>query len=105
MSEELPTVAVGYNDDHTVDFTRYQTFLCPHTEFGEKMLRGFKDVGRDHDELVRRQDVVELIDRKLDQVYEDENNASAEQEIATSEMLMKILEIVKEKDAEGGEND
>lgn len=58
--EELPTAVIAYNDDPTMDRTHYQTFLDPDTEFGEKMLKKFDEVGRDYDELVRRKDVLKL---------------------------------------------
>ena len=57
--DEISTVAVGYNDDPTKERIHYQTFLIPHTDFGQDMLEKFKEVGRDFDKLVRRKDALE----------------------------------------------
>jgi len=47
------------------------------------------------DELVRRKDVEQLIEDRIDYVYEEEHNADISQERACVEILEKLLEDVQ----------
>jgi len=77
MSNKLETRIIAYNDDLTTDKVKYQTFMHPFTDFGQRMLERFDEVGRDYDELVRRQDVEQLIKDKISNMEDSTKKATS----------------------------
>lgn len=104
MSEEqLPTVIYAYNDDPATEETRYQTFMNAGSDFAEKMIPRFEEVGRDYDELVRQADIPDFLWEMMDEWKNEE--MSREHLEAVSNFIHTVKADLEKKSAEGGDSE